>query len=62
MIRSSCIGLMVGFLFEHDLSENQLRPRIKPGAGFFGIMLYLDGSAAEFDQRSGLLRRIVAAN
>jgi hypothetical protein len=30
---------IVAFLSEHDLSENRFPPRIKSGAGFFGIML-----------------------
>ena len=29
----------MAFLSEHDLSENRFPPRIKSGAGFFGIML-----------------------
>src|SRR3984885_16135653 len=30
---------IVAILPEHDLSENRFPPRIKSGAGFFGIML-----------------------
>jgi hypothetical protein len=33
------------FLPEHDLSENRFPPRIKSGAGFFGIMLLMPRQA-----------------
>jgi hypothetical protein len=32
--------------FEHDFSENRCPPRIKSGAGLFGIMLYRNASRA----------------
>jgi hypothetical protein len=46
-----------GLLVEHDLSENRYPPRIKSGAGFFGIMLYeaknLDTNPGERSRTSG---------